>query len=104
METMKSGERQGSMSQDEISEFISKTAGQFFDISVNPIAGMFCTLLQLQVRKGVISKDEAKAVIISSLDLINATPHPPEVHSNGHEMLLRMINAIDQSDDASSRL
>lgn len=88
------------MSQEEIAEFISKTAEQYFDVSVNPIAGMFCTLLQLQIQKGLISKDEAKAIIISSLDLINATPHPPEVHSNGHEMLLRMISAIDQFDDA----
>lgn len=83
------------MTQEELSKILSKTAAQFFDVTVNPIAGMFCTLLELQVQKGLITKDEAKAVIISSLDLINASPHAAEIHQNGHEMLLRMIKAID---------
>ena len=64
-------------------------------MSVNPLAGMMCSLLALQVAKGVISKDEAKGVIVSTLDLINQSGHADDILANGHDMLMRMITAID---------
>lgn len=75
---------------------IEAVATQMFDVCVNPLAGMICTFLQLQVSKGIISHDEAKAVIASSLDLINQSEHSADVLKNGHEMLVRMISAIDR--------
>lgn len=71
-------------------------ATQIFDVCVNPIAGMFCTFLQLQVAKGSITRDEAKAVIASSVDLINQSGHSADVLENGHNMLVRMISAINR--------
>jgi hypothetical protein len=84
------------MNENELEETLSRVAGQFFDVSVNPIAGMFCSFLALQVQKGQISKDEAKGVIASALDLINQSDHAEDVLSNGHDMLIRMIAAIDR--------
>ena len=84
------------MSEQDIDELWSNVAGQIFDVSVNPLAGMICSFLALQIRKGLISKDEAKGVIVSALDLINESGHATDVLENGHEMLLRMINAIEK--------
>lgn len=77
---------------------LTLVATEFFNVVVNPLAGMLCTFLQMQVSKGILSKDEAKVVIISALDLINKTDYPQNVLANGHNMLLRMINAIDKFD------
>lgn len=84
------------MNEDLLNESITAAATQVFDVCVNPLAGMICTFLQLQVSKGLISHDEAKAVIASSLDLINQSEHSDDVLSNGHHMLVRMISAIDR--------
>lgn len=84
------------MSEQDIDGQWSNVAEQIFDVSVNPLMGMLCSFLALQIRKGLISKDEAKGVIVSALDLINQTDHATDVLQNGHEMLLRMINAIEK--------
>jgi hypothetical protein len=76
-------------------EVLTRVATQFFDVTVNPLAGMICSFLALQVSKGFVTKDEAKAVIVSTLDLINQSEHSDDVLANGHEMMLRMIGAID---------
>lgn len=70
-------------------------ATQFFDVAMNPIAGMFCTLLSIQVSKGLITKNEAKAVIASSVDLLNQRPYSDQTMNIGRDMLIRMIGAID---------
>lgn len=92
------------MNQDKQTDVLENVAGQFFDVAVNPIAGMFCTLLALQISKGIISKDEAKGVIASSLDLINELPHSDEVLENGHKLLVRMIAAIDRLPNPASSM
>lgn len=84
------------MAEHNFDEAMKNVAAQMFDVCINPLAGMICTLLQVQISKGHLSKDEAKAIIVSTLDLINQSDHATEIHANGHEMLLRMINAIDQ--------
>ncbi len=83
------------MNDNEINNLLTQGATEFFDVAVNPLAGMFCVLLELLIKKEVISKDEAKAVIIASLDLINQSGHEKDILEQGHEMLLRMVNSID---------
>lgn len=77
-------------------EHFSEMAKQFFDLGINPVGQMFCTFLVLQVSKKIITKDEARGVIASSVDLINQLPYPPEVLENGYDMLQRMIAAINR--------
>ena len=70
-------------------------ANQFFDVAMNPIAGMFCTLLAVQVQKGLLSKSEAKGIVASSVDLLNQLPYSNEIIEGGAKTMLRMIRAID---------
>jgi hypothetical protein len=84
-------------------EVLTRVATQFFDVSVNPLAGMICSFLALQVSKGLISKNEAKAVIVSSLDLINQSTHADDILANGHDMLMRMIKTIDSLPDNNAQ-
>jgi hypothetical protein len=99
---MTSDEDRSSIKDKDLDDTLSEVAGQFFDVAVNPIAGMFCTLLSLQVRKGHTTKDEAKGVIASALDLINCSDHSDDVLASGHAMLVRMVGAIDRLPSHSS--
>lgn len=75
---------------------LSKMAGEIFDITINPLAGMLCTLLRVLIDKGTISREEAKAIIASAVDLINESGQDQYIMKNGHDMLLRMIQYIDR--------
>jgi hypothetical protein len=75
---------------------LSKLAGEVFDATINPLAGMICTLLQVLIDRESISKDDAKSIIASAVDLINESGHDAYIFKNGHDMLLRMIKAIDR--------
>jgi hypothetical protein len=68
---------------------------ELFEVAVNPIAAMFCTLLNLQVQKGLISKSEAKQVIASAVEAMHGLKHHDDALITGTDMLMRMITAID---------
>jgi len=50
----------------------------------------------MQVGKGLISKDEAKYLIASSVGVLNHAAVSDEIRNVGGDMLMRMIKAIDQ--------
>ena len=62
---------------------------------INPLASMLCNFLAMQVGKGFISKDEAKYLIASSVDVINTADLDEHIRHMGADMLMRMIKAID---------
>ena len=76
-------------------EDLENFAGQFFDVSINPLAEVLTKLLHLLTTKGIISKDEAVHILASSVGVIRQTSHSEAVKENGANMLMRMIRAID---------
>jgi hypothetical protein len=79
-------------------ENITEAATQIFDAAVNPLASVVFNLLELQVRKGTITKDEAKFVIAASVDVLSRANVSEPVREVGGDMLMRMVKAIDQLD------
>lgn len=75
---------------------ITEIAMELFDSCVNPLANMMCNLLAFQVHKGMISKDEAKYIIASSIDVLNLADVHDDVRDIGIGMLQRMIQAIEK--------
>jgi hypothetical protein len=59
---------------------------------------MFCVLLAMQVSKGLITKDDAKRVVASSIEILNDSTENSYIRDMGGNMLLRMIQAIDRLD------
>lgn len=90
------------MSEKEIRD-VETAAREIFDVAVNPLANMMCVLLAFQVRNGLISKDDAKRVVASSVDILNESTENSYIRDIGGNMLLRMISAIDRIEEASSR-
>ncbi|HMG48253.1 MAG TPA: hypothetical protein VK614_12425 [Allosphingosinicella sp.] len=76
-------------------EDLEDFAGQFFDVSINPLAEVLTKLLHLLISKGVITKEEAVLTLASSVGVISQTDHSEAVKENGANMLMRMIQAID---------
>ena len=76
-------------------EDLEDFAGQFFDVSVNPLAEVITKLLHLLITKNAITKDEAVLILSSSVGVISQTDHSEGVKENGANMLMRMIRAID---------
>jgi hypothetical protein len=79
-------------------ETIEEAVQEVFDVTVNPLANMLCNLLALQVGKRIITKDDAKRVIASSIEILNESTQNSYVRDMGGNMLLRMIQAIDRLD------
>lgn len=77
-------------------EELTLASTQIFDACVNPIANIMCNLLAMQIHKNFISKDEAKYLIASSVDVLNQAHVTDQVRNVGGDMLMRMIKAIDQ--------
>ena len=80
---------------DAISHVPNPAVIELFEVAVNPIAAMFCTLLNLQVQKDLISKTEAKQVIGSAIETFHGLQHSDDSIMIGTDMLMRMITAID---------
>lgn len=90
------------MSDKEIKD-IEAAAKEIFNVAVNPLANMICVLLAFQVRSGLITRDDAKRVVASSVDILNESTDNSYIRDIGGGMLLRMISALDRVEDSISR-
>lgn len=66
-----------------------------FDACVNPIANMMCSLLVMQVKKGLLTHDEARFVIASSVNVLNEAEVTIAAREMGANTLMRMLKALD---------
>ena len=76
-------------------EQLAEASTQIFDACINPLANIMLKFLAMQVQKGVISKNEAKWLIASSVDVLNQADVTEAVREVGADMLMRMVKAID---------
>lgn len=76
-------------------EQLTEASTQIFDACINPLANILLKFLAMQVQKGFISKDEAKWLIASSVDVLNQANVTEAVREVGADMLMRMVKAID---------
>jgi hypothetical protein len=67
---------------------------EIFNATVNPLANIICTFLASQVTKGALTKDEAKYVIASAVDILNMANVEDDIREIGADMLMRMVQAI----------
>jgi hypothetical protein len=74
---------------------IEDVTNDIFDACINPIANMMCSLLVMQVRKGFLSRDEARAVVASSVDVLTGATITESARSMGADMLMRMLKAVE---------
>jgi hypothetical protein len=75
---------------------ITEASTQIFDAAINPLASVIFNLLELQVRKGQITKNEAKFAIAASVDVLSQADVTDAVREVGGDMLIRLVKAIDQ--------
>lgn len=74
---------------------LTEASTQIFDACINPLANIMLRFLGMQIDKGMISKEEAKWLIASSVDVLNQANVTDAVREVGGDMLMRMVRAID---------
>lgn len=74
---------------------MEEVVNDVLDACVNPIANMMCSLLVMQARKGLISRDEARLVVASSVDVLTGATITDQARQMGADMLERLLKALE---------
>lgn len=74
---------------------VEDVVNDVLDAHINPLANMICSLLAMQMKKGIISPEEAKLVVASSVDVLTTAEITLSARSLGADMLMRMLKAVE---------